>query len=42
MNKGKLIQIFGSPASGKSTIASELHTELKKNGKIRHFLLNVE
>jgi len=33
MNKGKLIQIFGSPASGKSTMASELHTELKKNGK---------
>jgi uridine kinase len=30
MNKGKLIQIFGSPASGKSTMASELHTELKK------------
>jgi tRNA uridine 5-carbamoylmethylation protein Kti12 len=28
----KLISILGSPASGKSTLASELHTELKKMG----------
>lgn len=33
MSKGKLIQIFGAPASGKSTLASELHTELKKRGE---------
>lgn len=33
MSKGKLIQIFGPPASGKSTLASELHTELKKRGE---------
>lgn len=33
MSKGKLIQIFGPPASGKSTLASEVHTELKKRGK---------
>lgn len=30
MRNGKLIQIFGSPASGKSTLAAEVHTELKK------------
>ena len=30
--KGKLIQIFGPPASGKSTLASEVHTKLKKMG----------
>jgi nicotinamide riboside kinase len=30
--KGKLIQIFGSPSSGKSTLASELYTEMKKKG----------
>jgi nicotinamide riboside kinase len=28
--KGKLIMIMGPPASGKSTLASEVHTELKK------------
>lgn len=28
----KLISILGSPASGKSTLASELHTDLKKMG----------
>lgn len=30
--KGKLIQIFGPPSSGKSTLAAEVHTELKKKG----------
>jgi len=29
-SKGKLIMIMGPPASGKSTLASEVHTELKK------------
>jgi len=28
--KGKLVMIMGPPASGKSTLASEVHTELKK------------
>ncbi len=32
MKKGKLIQIFGAPSSGKSTLASEINTELKKRG----------
>lgn len=32
MRKPKLIQIFGPPASGKSTLAAEVHTELKKKG----------
>jgi thymidylate kinase len=31
--KGKLIMIMGPPASGKSTLAAEVHTELKKMGK---------
>jgi nicotinamide riboside kinase len=31
--KSKLITIMGAPASGKSTLASELHTQLKKLGK---------
>ena len=30
--KGKLIMVMGPPASGKSTLASEVHTELKKMG----------
>lgn len=30
--KGKLICIMGPPCSGKSTLASEVHTELKKRG----------
>lgn len=30
--KGKLIMIIGPPASGKSTLAAEVHTELKKKG----------
>ena len=33
MKKGKLIAMLGSPASGKSTLASSLHTELKKLDK---------
>jgi nicotinamide riboside kinase len=32
MGKGKLIQIFGPPASGKSTLAAEVHTNMKKLG----------
>jgi thymidylate kinase len=31
-SKGKLIAIVGPPASGKSTLAAEVHTELKKMG----------
>ena len=31
-SKGKLIMIMGPPASGKSTLAAEVHTELKKMG----------
>jgi hypothetical protein len=31
--RGKLITLIGSPSSGKSTLASEVHTELKKLGK---------
>lgn len=30
--ESKIIQIFGPPASGKSTLASEVHVELKKMG----------
>lgn len=47
--KGKLIMIMGPPASGKSTLAAEVHTELKKMGKNSIFvseaaiiLLNME
>jgi nicotinamide riboside kinase len=29
----KLITFIGAPASGKSTLASDVHTELKKSGK---------
>ena len=32
MSKGKLIIILGPPCSGKSTLASEVHVELKKRG----------
>lgn len=31
--KSKLITIMGAPCSGKSTLASEVHTQLKKLGK---------
>jgi thymidylate kinase len=30
--RGKLIMIMGPPASGKSTLAAEVHTQLKKRG----------
>lgn len=30
--RGKLIMVMGPPASGKSTLAAEVHTELKKRG----------
>jgi nicotinamide riboside kinase len=39
--KGKLIQIFGPPASGKSTLAAEVHTELKKRGLNSMFVSEV-
>ncbi len=31
--KGRLITFMGAPSSGKSTLASQVHTELKKLGK---------
>ena len=37
----KLISIMGAPASGKSTLASSVHTELKKNGKNSIFISEV-
>jgi len=37
--KGKLIMVMGPPASGKSTLAAEVHTELKKKG-INSILVN--
>ena len=33
MPKGKLITFIGAPASGKSTLAANVHVELKKIGK---------
>jgi len=39
--KGKLIMIMGPPASGKSTLAAEVHTELKKMGKNSIFVSEV-
>lgn len=36
--KSKLICIIGAPASGKSTLAGALHTELKKMGKNSIFI----
>ena len=33
MSKSKLITIIGAPCSGKSTLATSVHTELKKMGK---------
>jgi thymidylate kinase len=41
MKKGKLIQIFGPPASGKSTLAAEVHTKLKKMGMNSMFISEV-
>lgn len=40
-SKGKLIMVIGAPASGKSTLASELHTELKKRNKNSIFISEV-
>lgn len=37
-SKGKLIMIMGAPSSGKSTLAAELHTELKKRNKNSIFI----
>lgn len=41
MKRGKLIQIFGPPASGKSTLAAEIHAELKKMGLNSAFVSEV-
>lgn len=38
MVKSKLISIMGAPSSGKSTLASSVHTELKKMGKNSVFI----
>ncbi len=32
ISKGRLITFIGAPSSGKSTLASQVHTELKKKG----------
>lgn len=40
-NKGKLIMVMGPPASGKSTLAAEVHTELKKKGINSAFVTEV-
>ena len=37
----KLITIIGAPASGKSTLATDVHTELKKLGKNSIFISEV-
>lgn len=37
----KLISIIGAPASGKSTLATAVHTELKKSGKNSIFISEV-
>ena len=39
--KGKLIMVMGPPASGKSTLAAEVHTELKKLGLNSAFVSEV-
>lgn len=33
MGKSKLISIIGAPSSGKSTLATSVHSDLKKSGK---------
>ena len=38
MSKSKLITIIGAPCSGKSTLATSVHTELKKMGKNSIFI----
>ncbi|NDF16785.1 MAG: hypothetical protein EB079_02295 [Verrucomicrobia bacterium] len=40
-SKGKLIMVMGPPASGKSTLAAEVHTELKKRGLNSAFVSEV-
>jgi len=40
-SKGKLVMIIGAPASGKSTLATEVHTELKKMSKNSIFISEV-
>lgn len=40
-SKGKLIMIMGPPASGKSTLASDVHTKLKKMNKNSIFISEV-
>lgn len=40
-SKGKLVMVIGAPASGKSTLAAELHTELKKRNKNSIFISEV-
>lgn len=40
-SKGKLVMVIGAPASGKSTLASEVHTELKKRNKNSIFISEV-
>lgn len=40
-SKGKLIMIMGPPASGKSTLASDVHTKLKKLNKNSIFIPEV-
>jgi tRNA uridine 5-carbamoylmethylation protein Kti12 len=40
-SKGKLIMIMGAPSSGKSTLAAELHTELKKMSRNSIFVSEV-
>jgi len=39
--RGKLVMIIGAPASGKSTLATEVHTELKKMSKNSIFISEV-
>ena len=36
--KSKLVTIMGAPASGKSTLATSVHTELKKMGENSVFI----
>jgi nicotinamide riboside kinase len=40
-SKGRLIMIMGAPSSGKSTLAAEIHTELKKMNKNSIFISEV-
>jgi len=41
MTKSKLITIIAAPASGKSTLASDVHTELKKLGRNSIYITEV-